>query len=90
MLIATELVTNGVLHDGGDQVGFRAWRGTDSLSMEVRTIDHPGPPPSQLRDADPVERGRGMLLIDALADDYSIHIAGAERTVVCRLFLGAG
>lgn len=36
MLIATELVTNGVLHDGGDQIAFRAWRGRDGLSIEVQ------------------------------------------------------
>ena len=88
LLVATELVTNGVLHDGGDHVTFRAWRGRDSVSIEVHTVDSAGPPPAYLRRVDdPLEGGRGMILVEALTDEHAIHVAGAERTVSCRLSL---
>jgi anti-sigma regulatory factor (Ser/Thr protein kinase) len=86
LLVATELATNGVLHDGGGDVTVHAEFEDRSLLLAVDTVDLPGPPPPSLRAVrDPFESGRGIPLLKGLTDDFGMEIDGQNRHVWCRI-----
>jgi len=83
LVVATELTTNGVLHDGGDDVTLHAEIEDRTLLLAVNTVDLPGPTPPSLRAVqDPFESGRGIPLVKGLTDDFGIEIDGPKRRVV--------
>lgn len=84
LLIASELVANGVLHDGAGPITMRAEATEDNLRLEVVTIDvAAGKTSERFRDA--VEGGHGLRIVKALTRDFAIHQEGRVRTVSCSL-----
>ncbi|THJ37367.1 ATP-binding protein [Candidatus Frankia alpina] len=79
LLLASELVTNAVLHGHGEPV--LEIRTTEStVWVGVRDPDH-HPPQARPTDADSLG-GRGLHLVDALAEDWgAVPVAGDGKTV---------
>ncbi|MER6302288.1 ATP-binding protein [Kitasatospora sp. NPDC001539] len=75
-LLSSELVTNALLHTGKGAV-FDAVLGTDSrLRIEVQ--DGASRLPGRRRDPEPeyATSGRGLLLVEALADSWGVQLKG--------------
>lgn len=79
-LLATELVTNALKHGCGD-VGVRMYSTADRLWIEVRDGSHVSPVPRNVTSDD--EDGRGLLLVNALADHWGVSPDGT--TTWCSL-----
>jgi anti-sigma regulatory factor (Ser/Thr protein kinase) len=77
-LAASELVTNVVIHtsDGGS---LRAWDVTphDPLRLEVEDFDATPPLPK----TPSVEGGRGLLIVDNVADAWGVEPTGQGKVV---------
>ncbi|MGW0119389.1 ATP-binding protein [Streptomyces sp. NPDC003327] len=72
-LLVSELVTNAVLHTASLRVVCELREGEEKLRIAVR--DEGGPAGPRIRDCGAEERGRGLLIVDALCSSW-----GAERT----------
>ncbi|MFJ5832603.1 ATP-binding protein [Streptomyces sp. NPDC093089] len=72
-LVVSELVTNAVVHTASDRVICELREGEDTLRIAVR--DEGGPADPRIRDCGEDERGRGLLIVDALCTAW-----GADRT----------
>lgn len=69
VLLVSELVTNAIVHGRGP-LELRARVGGDALRVEVHDAD-PGRLPALTADLDPTDvRGRGLHLVDILADRW--------------------
>ncbi|MFJ9250491.1 ATP-binding protein [Streptomyces sp. NPDC101776] len=79
-LVVTELVTNAFKHGLGD-VGVRAYLTDTHLLIEVRDGSHELPVLGEAALDD--EHGRGLLLVDAVADDWGVSSDGT--TTWCSL-----
>jgi anti-sigma regulatory factor (Ser/Thr protein kinase) len=85
LIVVSELVTNGVIHDGGAPICVRAWTEEADLCLEVRTVDRPAGKPRPARPGTaPDERGRGLAIVAALSDDHTFTRWGRGRTAACR------
>jgi anti-sigma regulatory factor (Ser/Thr protein kinase) len=82
------LVTNGIIHDGGDNIEVRmAPDDTGGVTIEVVTADR------QVGDhrlhprviTDPSEAGRGLAIVGALTDELNVHDRNGRRHTVCRM-----
>jgi len=84
-LLTSELVTNAVRHTASGQVGVRVLVDAGHVTVEVRDEQVCGLPehPVQPRDAD--EGGRGLLLVDRLADRWGVAPGDGHKTVWFRL-----
>ncbi len=91
LVVVSELVTNGVVHDGGDDIVVRADRVDGGVQIQVVTTPRlPGTPPYPRPNLDPDEIGRGMALVAAMCQDVRVHNeADGRRVVDCRLDLAA-
>jgi anti-sigma regulatory factor (Ser/Thr protein kinase) len=77
-LLADELVTNVVRHVGAPMT-LRAIVGDDSIRVEV---DDPSTDPPCLRHPQPLDpRGRGIMMVDALATQWGTEIRDSGKTV---------
>ena len=77
-LLADELVSNVVRHVGRPMT-LRAIVDDGSLRVEV---DDPSPQLPRVRHPEPDEsRGRGMLMVDALATDWGTEVRDSGKTV---------
>jgi anti-sigma regulatory factor (Ser/Thr protein kinase) len=86
LVIVTELVTNGVLHDGGANIAVTADADRTGISLEVETIDGSRYARRRFRDeVDPAEDGRGLAIVGALADHVRTEISDARRRVTCHV-----
>jgi anti-sigma regulatory factor (Ser/Thr protein kinase) len=86
LVVTSELVTNGVLHDGGDLITLRAARQGGDVSIEVTTVDHqPGHRPTYRHVEDSAERGRGLAIVKALSHGYRVRQHDDARTTACRV-----
>ena len=86
LVVTSELVTNGVLHDGGDLITLRADRQDGDVSIEVTTVDHlPGRHPTYRDVEDSAEGGRGLEIVQALSHDYSVVRHDNERVTECQV-----
>ncbi|MFJ3224560.1 SpoIIE family protein phosphatase [Streptomyces sp. NPDC086783] len=87
-LAASEIVTNALIHAGSDvDVRLRAF--ADHLRLEVRDSDANPPIPSALSIAEDeipeAEHGRGLLIVDAVADEWTSHPNGQGKTVSMKM-----
>ncbi|MGW1045178.1 SpoIIE family protein phosphatase [Streptomyces sp. NPDC002547] len=87
-LAASEMVTNALIHAGSDvDVRLRAF--PDHVRLEVRDSDSNPPVPSPLslseEDNAEAEHGRGMLIVEALAEMWKSSPNGQGKTVSLNL-----
>jgi anti-sigma B factor antagonist len=86
LVVTSELVTNGVFHDGGDLITLRAEKQDQDVSIEVTTVDHlPGRHPTYRDVEDTLEGGRGLAIVHALSHEYGVVRRDNERVTVCRV-----
>ncbi|MEV5177771.1 ATP-binding SpoIIE family protein phosphatase, partial [Streptomyces flaveolus] len=83
-LIVSEIVTNALIHAGSDvDVRLRAF--PDHVRLEVRDSDSNPPVPSPLaldeEDNAQAEHGRGLLIVEALAEQWNSSPNGRGKTV---------
>lgn len=84
-LIVSELVTNVIRHASGDAAGVRLERHTDRLVIAV--VDRDAAPPRRTRASLDDEGGRGLHLVDAVADRWGARpLRGGGKVVWCELF----
>ncbi|MGV9555704.1 ATP-binding protein [Streptomyces sp. NPDC003522] len=86
-LLTSELVTNALVHTDRDAV-FTATVGPGGLRVEVRdfTAGRPRPRP---RDPDEATHGRGLVLVQSLADAWGVRTYGIGKVVWFELGAGA-
>ncbi|MFJ2399487.1 SpoIIE family protein phosphatase [Streptomyces sp. NPDC087843] len=87
-LVVSEIVTNALIHAGSDvDVRLRAFE--DHVRLEVRDSDSNPPLPSPLALAEEenaeAEHGRGMLIVEALAEEWNSSPNGQGKTVSLNL-----
>jgi anti-sigma regulatory factor (Ser/Thr protein kinase) len=86
LVVSSELVTNGVFHDGGDLITLRAARQDCDVSIEVTTVDHqPGRRPTYRDVEGSPEGGRGLAIVHALSHGYRVLRHDNERVTACRV-----
>jgi anti-sigma regulatory factor (Ser/Thr protein kinase) len=86
LVVASELVTNGVFHDGGGLITVRADIQDCDVSIEVTTMDHlPGRHPTYREVEDSFEGGRGLAIVHALTHGYRVQRHDNERVTACRV-----
>jgi anti-sigma regulatory factor (Ser/Thr protein kinase) len=85
LLIASELVTNGVVHDGAGPITMRAEAIEDNVRLEVVTIDVAAGTNAE-RSREAAEGGHGLRIVKGLTRDFAIHQEGPVRTVSCSLY----
>ncbi|MFG2356942.1 SpoIIE family protein phosphatase [Streptomyces sp. NPDC048521] len=83
-LITSELVTNALIHAGSD-VDLRLRAFGDRVRLEVRDSDSDPPVPTAYSLTDEgsarAEHGRGLYLVDALAQTWNTSPSGRGKTV---------
>ncbi|GGL91333.1 hypothetical protein GCM10010129_38830 [Streptomyces fumigatiscleroticus] len=77
-LLASELLTNAVCHAQGP-LTLRAWHSARELGVEIS--DHTVPRPWARTAGTSEENGRGLMLVDALADAWGTRPTTAGKTV---------
>jgi anti-sigma regulatory factor (Ser/Thr protein kinase) len=77
-LVVTEMVTNAVLHAGGD-FELVVERSHGAITIDV--MDASGAPPVVEHAAGLGETGRGLYLVAALADDWGYQMHPTGKTV---------
>jgi anti-sigma regulatory factor (Ser/Thr protein kinase) len=83
-LLVSELVTNAVLHaPGGDALELRISVWGECVRVEVR--DSSSQVPQMLAPADWGLHGRGLFLVDALADRWGSEQTPTGKTVWCEV-----
>ncbi|MFF4408862.1 PAS domain S-box protein [Streptoverticillium reticulum] len=85
-LLTSEVLTNAICHATGP-IQLRVRRGTDELTVEV-TDRSPQPPQPRLAEVGD-ESGRGLLLVDALADSWGTRPVDRGKTIWFTLRLTA-
>ncbi|MFC5883837.1 ATP-binding protein [Kitasatospora sp. CM 4170] len=75
-LLSSELVTNALLHTGQGAI-FEAVLGAD-LRLRIEVQDNAARLPGRRRDPDAeyATSGRGLMLVEALADDWGVQLRG--------------
>ncbi|MFB7500167.1 SpoIIE family protein phosphatase [Streptomyces sp. NPDC056161] len=83
-LIVSEIVTNALIHAGSD-VDLRLRAFADHVRLEVRDSDSNPPVPSPLALAEEenaqAEHGRGLLIVEALSNQWNTSPNGRGKTV---------
>ncbi|KAA6212204.1 MEKHLA domain-containing protein [Streptomyces albofaciens JCM 4342] len=82
LLLASELLTNAVCHATG-QLTLRVWHSARELGVEVSDGSTPRPRARLADNAE--ENGRGLMLVEALADAWGTRPGLAGKTVWCTL-----
>ncbi len=87
LVVVSELVTNGVIHDGGDDIELYLTKDDKGISIEVVTIGQRSVPEAhQFRgDTGMAESGRGLIVVDALTDVLSIEDNRGRHHVICHV-----
>lgn len=86
-LLATEIVTNALQHTGGGAVLTATLTPGPARRLRVEVHDSlgrrtpPRPPGGVRTAADDATSGRGLLLVEALADTWGIQARGTGKTV---------
>lgn len=92
-LATSEIVTNALIH-AGSEVDIRLRVRADSVRLEVRDSDSDPPIPSPLALAEEenaeAEHGRGLLIVDAIAETWNTFPNGRGKTVSMDINIPAG
>ncbi|MFC4498139.1 MULTISPECIES: ATP-binding protein [Streptomyces] len=86
-LLTSELVTNALVHTDDDAV-LTATVSPDGLRVEVRDSE-PGRPRPGTPAADEATNGRGLVLVESLADAWGVRTQDAGKVVWFELAAGA-
>ncbi len=90
-LILSELVTNAVMHGGGNIIGCTLGLADGVLRIEVTDQGHGYPEPAVRRPGPDDVSGRGLLLVSAVAEAWGVVPAGTGgRTVWATVLAGHG
>jgi anti-sigma regulatory factor (Ser/Thr protein kinase) len=78
--LTSELVTNAVTHDGGDVITLAIGRYDCQLRVDVHdsSTDLPSPACAAPLDA---ETGRGLMLVDTIADQWGYYRTSTGKAV---------
>jgi anti-sigma regulatory factor (Ser/Thr protein kinase) len=82
--IMSELVTNSVQHADSHLIGIVCELDDDG-TLILGVIDDDQRPPVMLDASEDDECGRGIALIDAMADEWGCELSGAGKLVYARL-----
>jgi anti-sigma regulatory factor (Ser/Thr protein kinase) len=85
LVVVTELVTNGVLHNGGSPIAVCADADPAGVTVDVETSDRCTIAPPFREVADASETGRGLAIVGALAQGMTTEVGDGRRRVTCRL-----
>jgi anti-sigma regulatory factor (Ser/Thr protein kinase) len=78
-LLVSEVVTNSIKHSGSDDpIRLRVWTRRSGLKVEVADGGF-GFQPAQPRSRDDAEGGRGLMILDALAERWGTSDDGRGR-----------
>jgi anti-sigma regulatory factor (Ser/Thr protein kinase) len=85
VLVLSELVTNALIHTRGAEIACQVWATTEMLCLAV--ADHGyGATQPHVRGADTdAASGRGLVLVDALTDQWGV-LPGTDGRVVWAAF----
>jgi anti-sigma regulatory factor (Ser/Thr protein kinase) len=83
-LIVSELVSNSVQHADSHLIGIVCELADDGMLI-LGVIDDDQRPPVMLDASEDDERGRGIALIDAIADEWGCQPSGIGKLVYARL-----
>ncbi|WP_405595419.1 ATP-binding protein [Streptomyces sp. NBC_01092] len=86
-LLTSELVTNAIVHTDREAV-LTASVGPDGLRVEVRDFVARLPRP-RVPNADDCTNGRGLILVQSLADAWGVRAHGVGKAVWFELDAGA-
>ncbi|OQR59473.1 hypothetical protein B6E66_35095 [Streptomyces maremycinicus] len=86
-LLTSELVTNALVHTDDDAV-LTATLSPSGLRVEVRDSAAHGPRP-RVPSADEATHGRGLVLVESLADTWGVRAQGGGKVVWFELGAGA-
>ena len=92
LVVVSELVTNGVIHDGDHDIEIgAALDGADGICIEVVTVNCGlgEPRPGTAYMGDRRDGGRGLVIVSALTDNLLIEDQGGRRRVACHVRLAA-
>jgi anti-sigma regulatory factor (Ser/Thr protein kinase) len=92
ILLISELVTNAVVHTGCPAVLrmlFGAGDATEAETVRVEVADISACPPRPRRAAGEDTNGRGLALVDGLADRWGWQPEGAGKSIWCEVDRGA-
>ena len=78
VLLTSEIVTNAVLHGGGN---FTLWVEVRADRLRVSVVDDNPRPPEVLRVGTEREHGRGMAIVASEASAWGAHLDGHKKTV---------
>lgn len=81
--VVSELVTNALLHgETRDTIHVRCYEHASALWLEIDDCTSAAPA-LRTNDADSIasERGRGLLLVEALTTDWGWHVTASGKTV---------
>ncbi|HEX2051346.1 MAG TPA: ATP-binding protein [Actinomycetota bacterium] len=78
-LLTTELVTNSIVHAAGERIELDVVVGAAHVHVAVCDEGGPSEPRVRRQDVDDTS-GRGLFLVDAIADEWGSHVDG--RTAV--------
>jgi len=89
LIVVSELVANGVLHGGDDDVGLRLDIEGDEVCIEVTTA--PAAPGAVPVRREPHEAGRGLTMVAACCDGVDVALDDVgNRRVSCRIAMRGG
>jgi anti-sigma regulatory factor (Ser/Thr protein kinase) len=79
VLLTSELVTNAIRHEAGDEIMLAITCSCDELRVDVHDTSGTVPVPMEARtDA---ESGRGLMLVASLSADWGYHRTRAGKSV---------
>ncbi len=90
MLLISELVTNAVVHTGCPAVLRMLFGGApDAGTVRVEVADASARPPLQRHAEGEDTNGRGLALVDGLADRWGWQAEGTGKSIWCEVDRGA-
>ncbi|MFF8431145.1 ATP-binding protein [Streptomyces sp. NPDC016566] len=75
VLVASELVTNALVHAAGERIVCRVRSTADRVRLEIEDQNRGPARPVQRRSGPDEQKGRGLLLVDALSADWGVTLA---------------
>lgn len=89
VLLTSELVANAVLHDGGGAISLTISCCQCQFRVDVHDTSHNPPLPAR-RTPPESETGRGLMLVDSLADQWGYYRTAEGKGVFFTLTLAPG